>query len=243
MTKTARAATKTGGSVRTAVTRRGLLACAFVALGTSLGCGRHLNEVASAADDGGDDAEIPCSPTIDAACKLNRCAGSCDDPTTGKCESIPEPSTCTGGYSPVCGCNGVTYFNDCLRKAAQANLAVTGQCGQLVASCEGGRLPCLEGPGPKPCDPTGSCDDADGGAVCAFLVSFPVPVPPAGDGLLCGALSVSSIFPPTCWVLPTSCPAGDEATATNCSYTAFGPLTPCAALKLHGVSFLGSNLN
>jgi Kazal-type serine protease inhibitor domain len=233
MTTTARAATK---RARAIVASRGVLGCALLALGASLGCGRHLSEVASVADAGGIDAETPCGPTTDACPDNYRCAGSCDDPTTGKCEPIPTASTCTGDYSPVCDCNGITYFNDCLRQAAQANLEVTGQCGDLI-SCDSGPLPCLNAPA-QHCSPTAPCGDADGGESCALLVSSPFPVPAADRGAAC---LLFGIAPTVCWVLPTSCTTGDRA-VVNCGNE--GVLsTPCAALKLGGTSFLGSELN
>jgi hypothetical protein len=235
MTKSARDATK---ATRATVTGRGLLGCAIVALGASLGCGRHLSEVASVIDDGGVDAETPCGPTM-APCPANqRCAGSCDDPTTGKCELIPDSSTCTGPYSAVCGCNGISYFNDCLRKAAQEDLKATGQC-TLATTCDGG-APCL---GAKFCSPTGSCGDEDAGQYCAFTFPFPLfpgPLPAAEEGAVCGFLG---LVPPVCWALPKNCPMGDEATITKCGSEGIGLVTPCAALKYGGASFVGSVQN
>jgi hypothetical protein len=228
-------------TARAVMTSRGLLGCAIVALGASLGCGRHLSEVASAIDDGGVDAETPCGPDAGACPENFRCAGSCDDPTTGKCEPIPESSTCTGPYAPVCDCNGLTYFNDCLRQAAQANLEAKGQCGDLTA-CDSGPLPCLNAPAQR-CSPTAPCGDADGGAdggeSCGLLVSSPVPVPAAYRGAAC---LLFDIAPPVCWVLPTICPMGDRA-AISCANEDLGLITPCAALKYGGTSFLGSEQN
>lgn len=47
----------------------------------------------------------------------------------GKCEKIPR--LCPRIYRPVCGCNGKTYANDCLRQAAQVQLNHTGRCTKL----------------------------------------------------------------------------------------------------------------
>jgi hypothetical protein len=45
----------------------------------------------------------------------------------GVCAEVP--GACPEIYLPVCGCDGVTYANDCARRAAKAQKAHGGRCG------------------------------------------------------------------------------------------------------------------
>lgn len=42
----------------------------------------------------------------------------------------PIPLTCDVQDTPVCGCDGQTYANDCLALQAQVNIASNGECPQ-----------------------------------------------------------------------------------------------------------------
>ncbi len=116
---------------------------------------------------------------------------TCDEPT-GHCES--RPAVCDAARTPVCGCDGVTYWNDCLRKQTGVTASALGYCGPGAATCGGGAAACpVPGascarvfPSADRC-PRGS-DDAPG--VCVMLP--PVCPPPDGNLLArCGPGSAS----------------------------------------------------
>lgn len=73
---------------------------------------------------------------------------SCNEPA-GTCAAFPV--SCADDEMPVCGCDGVTYFNDCLRRAAGASKAQEGECQRDALTCQ-------------------DLDDCPEGASCAKLV-------------------------------------------------------------------------
>jgi hypothetical protein len=69
-------------------------------------------------------AGFPCAAGLFCEEEPGVCAIIADG--TGICR--PQPTACTREYNPVCGCDRVTYGNDCTRKAAGVSQLHTGPC-------------------------------------------------------------------------------------------------------------------
>ena len=77
--------------------------------------------------------------------------GMCD--VGGTC--MPRPELCPGIFLPVCGCDGMTYSNDCAAHAAGQSVAFEGEC-PAVRDCRTAGCP-----GRATCEPC-----RGGGYVC-----------------------------------------------------------------------------
>jgi hypothetical protein len=126
---------------------------------------------------------------------------ACGDPT-GSCAVIP--TNCGGDHDLVCGCDGVTYFNDCLRQQRRVESKIDGECP-------------IDGPIPvAQCYPGTPCD---GDALCAELYFGGPDCPPGVGG--------------KCWVLPNDCPpAPPQVTRFNvCGASPDQCVDSCLAIK------------
>jgi hypothetical protein len=81
---------------------------------------------------------------------------------------VPVGDACIASYDPVCGCDGVTYGNDCERVRARAQKAHDGACASPSEVCGGiAGLPCDAG---EVCElPKDECRSADLQGVCVPL--------------------------------------------------------------------------
>ncbi|HEY5372558.1 MAG TPA: hypothetical protein VIK01_02685 [Polyangiaceae bacterium] len=180
------AATSVGGGADTA--------------GMSGAAGANGGADAGGGMDGGISAPT-CAANSDCAlgelCEKPNCTAA-----AGTC--IAQPQFCNAAPGPVCGCNGITYFNDCLRQANLIAAATSGACSAEGVQCGGfDRQQC------------------PGESYCGRLL----PLGPMGNQCPPDA-------PGNCWVLPAVCdsvPAGGDrwsacAGGANC-------LDICAAIR------------
>lgn len=141
------------------------------------------------------------------------CARATCGDLAGSCELAPV--LCEEEAHAVCGCDGITYWNDCLRRAAGVTSMSPGECGYNARGCSKGAK------GPMP-GPDIDCPD---GAFCARLLSLP------GDAQPPLAFCMGDA-PGTCWALPAVCPEhGGPDRWTACGTTKGACVSTCDAIR------------
>jgi hypothetical protein len=118
------------------------------------------------------------------ACIANTCV--LGKATTGVCVKVTQ----TNQMKPVCGCDGVNYWNSSVASGFSAAIASFNTC-SVPSLCKGGA-------GAATCPAFGQAD-------CAFEA-----VDLGGAG--CGMMKS-----PVCWGMPTTCPTNPDGGVTPCS--------------------------
>ncbi len=134
---------------------------------------------------------------------------ACSD-VAGTCEA--RPVLCAEDAAPVCGCDGTTYWNDCVRLAAGVSPMRGGECGSRARRC------------------TTTCPN---GGTCARLLSFDRDDPGGGMHGSDPNDSCREDVPGECWVLPAVCPnehAGPDRW-DDCGSAATSCVTTCDAIR------------
>jgi hypothetical protein len=153
-------------------------------------------------------------PSADAQAPSIRCTvpGDCPSGTycekttcgaaAGTCELFP--ALCPSVEEPVCGCDGITYLDDCLRKANGATGSRQGPCRLDDGTTCGGlqNVAC----------PTGT--------VCGRLLGFGGPCDPSALGM--------------CWMLPATCPTGPSPNRWDACGPGPQCASTCEAIKSGG---------
>jgi hypothetical protein len=148
-------------------------------------------------------------------------------PTDGRCgpsfitgACTPRPATCPAGGAAVCGCDGMTYQNDCLRQKAGVPRASAGVCqGWEKGPIGCGALTCGPSqvcvrPGSQ-CGVRPPCMPAPDGGPC------PIGLVSCTDGSLQRGCMINCAPDPYCLDVPASCrgvPSCACLQPSRCSY-------------------------
>ena len=140
--------------------------------------------------------------------------GSCNvADATGTCVAKGTSSNCPAfiiAPEPACGCDGITYYDDCYRQSAGVLKAYDGAC---VVSCGGVSCPT----GQFFCElPAGSCNAADATGTCVLKNGGS-----CGDGPACGCDGKS---------YPVDCYRQESGVSKKSDGACFTPTLPAACL-------------
>lgn len=159
------------------MTLRARLLLALLAL-APLGCSPVevvVAELPPEPDGGRPPPRLPCALNRDcppdAFCEKPDCTA-----LVGQCR--PRPVFCDAQPNPVCGCNGVNYWNDCLRRDKGVAASEPGECAAAASCATGSDCPTTDASCARLLPDAASCGGAPQGA-CWVL---PPGCPPGAGG-------------------------------------------------------------
>jgi Kazal-type serine protease inhibitor domain len=112
------------GNARMRLTALAISAAALLLLAPSVWTGAGAAKPGRAGASCGSRGLTPCKGMLFCDFKVPAQCGATDKP--GSCQR--RPTVCTMQFKPVCGCDGQTYSNDCVRRAAGAGKRADGAC-------------------------------------------------------------------------------------------------------------------
>jgi hypothetical protein len=189
-----------------------VLSVALALLGIAVACGS--NPITVATIEVGAKCEITDAGDAGEPCPTGQFCSTpttlCESKDAAVCEPIGEDACASSG--PECGCDGISYYNECLRQSAHVSLKSAGPCTFSAA----------------PCGPQISCPVDS--ASCARILEVVLPSfgdvgPELGDAsreFLGDAAPSCATFEQglarvfgACWVLPESCPSPASRTVVG----------------------------
>ena len=204
---------------------------AVLALGAG-GCGRDPIFIAEISDAGVDAAPILCTLS-DAGTGIGCPDGSfCEfseatkckrtEGTEGTCAPIPSDSCANDlTFAPQCGCDSITYFNECLRRAKGVSTASATTC-----DLQGVFLP-------KYCDPTRP-NDPDCPTCAVILPEISMFLRDAGTSAVHEECAFFPSNAGTCWVTPACTPKSPASGSYLYSCSAQRCEDACLAVRANG---------
>src|SRR6187401_1700706 len=90
-------------------------------------------------DDDDDGGGVQCDSSAECAagtfCNFGLVGACGAEGEKGTCDPIQ--AACTQDFTPVCGCDGMTYANACMANAASVSVASLGECLEAGDTCGG----------------------------------------------------------------------------------------------------------
>jgi hypothetical protein len=168
-------------------------------LAIALACGSNPVTIATIVADAGHTTKCEVLDGSDGrgTCDAGFCSRLSCGSTEGQCEAIGSPGCEASGYE--CGCDGITYYNSCVRQQAQVSRATPGQCGPGMHV-----IGCQLRDGCKPAH-------AGCGILAPITLNLPTGLPLDMDAGSAFEQTCQNMPPfsgaQICWALPDTCPS------------------------------------